>query len=88
MSSICWIERYQPDLVTLDVEMPNLNGLDVLRTMRRRGLSGKAIMVSSTTWSGSKVTLAALQEGAFDFVVKPSDGVSAAENSELLRKEL
>lgn len=82
------IERHQPDLVTLDVEMPNLDGLAVLRSMRQNGLSGRAIMVSSTTWSGSKATLAALQEGAFDFVVKPSEGASASENAILLRKEL
>ena len=82
------IGRHQPDLVTLDVEMPNVDGLAVLRAMRRRGLSGRAIMISSTTWSGSKSTLTALQEGAFDFVVKPSNGVSATENASILRKEL
>lgn len=82
------IELHKPDLITLDVAMPNLDGLGVLREMRKRELPGRAIMISASTWDGSKATLEALQEGAFDFVVKPSEGGSPLQNGYALRDDL
>ncbi|KAA1262374.1 Chemotaxis response regulator protein-glutamate methylesterase [Rubripirellula obstinata] len=69
------IELLKPDLLTLDVEMPIMNGIETLREMNRLRLSARAIMVSSLTEAGAKVTLDALYEGAFDFIAKPSGGL-------------
>lgn len=68
------IKRYNPDVLTLDVEMPRMDGLDFLeRLMRLRPMP--VLMVSSLTQAGSEVTLRALELGALDFVAKPSLGI-------------
>ncbi len=77
------IELIQPDVVTLDVEMPVMNGLEVLAEIQRRGSSAKAIMVSSLTSDGAAATLEALQLVAFDFVTKPV-GSRPADSAQLL----
>lgn len=66
------IIRHRPDVVTLDVEMPELNGLDVLKALRQANVTTKVIMVSSHTERGAKTTTEALQLGAFDFILKPN----------------
>ena len=69
------IKQLNPDVVTLDIEMPNMNGLDFLeRIMRLRPMP--VIMVSSLTHRGAEATLAALEIGAFDCVGKPAPGDS------------
>ena len=67
------IKKLNPDVVTLDIEMPNMNGLDFLeKIMRLRPMP--VIMVSSLTHRGAEATLAALEIGAFDCVGKPGRG--------------
>jgi len=66
------IEAMDPDLLTLDVQMPDMDGIQLLRELNRRRLRAKAIMVSSFTSDGAQVTTEALMEGAFDFILKPS----------------
>lgn len=67
------IKQLNPDVITLDVEMPNMNGLDFLeKIMRLRPTP--VIMFSSLTHEGARVTLQALEGGAFDCVPKPSLG--------------
>ena len=67
------IKRLNPDVVTLDIEMPNMNGLDFLEmSMRLRPMP--VIMVSTMTHRGAEATLAALEIGAFDCVGKPQPG--------------
>jgi two-component system chemotaxis response regulator CheB len=68
------IEELDPDLLTLDVQMPGMDGIEVLREINRRRLRPKAIMVSSLTAEGAQVTTDALLEGAFDFILKPTGG--------------
>lgn len=64
------IKQHNPDVLTLDVEMPHMDGLDFLgRLMRLRPMP--VIMVSSLTRRNSEVTLCALERGAVDFVTKP-----------------
>jgi len=63
------IESLQPDVVTLDVEMPGLNGLDTLRQIMTR-FPRPVIMVSSLTQEGAETTLEALDMGAFDYLPK------------------
>jgi two-component system, chemotaxis family, protein-glutamate methylesterase/glutaminase len=72
------IKALHPDVLTLDVEMPNMNGLEFLeKIMRLRPMP--VVMVSTLTQAGTDVTLAALEIGAVDAVAKPAVGVPAAE---------
>lgn len=65
------IKQLNPDVITLDVEMPNMNGLEFLeKIMRLRPMP--VIMVSTLTSKGADVSLAALELGAFDCVGKPA----------------
>lgn len=67
------IKQLNPDVVTLDVEMPNMNGLEFLeKIMTLRPMP--VIMVSTLTHNGARATLAALEIGAFDCVGKPAPG--------------
>lgn len=64
------IKQHEPDVLTLDVEMPRMDGLDFLeRLMRLRPMP--VVMISSLTQKGSDATLRALELGAVDFVSKP-----------------
>lgn len=66
------IKELNPDVITLDIEMPNMNGLDFLeKIMRLRPTP--VIMVSTLTSRGASATIRALELGAFDCVCKPSD---------------
>ncbi len=65
------IPKLKPDVITLDIEMPKLNGLETLKIiMEQQPLP--VIMVSSHTKKDSKITIEALSAGAVDFVTKPS----------------
>ncbi len=69
------IRELNPDVITLDVEMPRMDGLDFLeRLMRLRPMP--VVMVSTLTERGAEVTLRALELGAIDFVAKPKIGVA------------
>lgn len=69
------IRALSPDVITLDVEMPKMDGLDFLsRLMRLRPMP--VVMVSTLTERGADVTLKALELGAVDFVAKPKIGVA------------
>jgi two-component system chemotaxis response regulator CheB len=81
------VERLAPDVVTLDVEMPGLSGIDVLRELRRRRAACRVIMVSRLTAAGAQVTTDALLEGAFDFILKPS-GAALQQNRQQLLESL
>ncbi len=64
------IKQLNPDVLTLDIDMPRMDGLEFLsRLMRLRPMP--VIMISSLTTRGSKATLAALEHGAVDFLPKP-----------------
>lgn len=68
------IKHHNPDVLTLDVEMPRMDGLDFLeKLMRLRPMP--VLMVSSLTERGSEVTMQALELGAVDFVTKPQMGI-------------
>lgn len=66
------IEDLKPQVITLDLEMPGMGGLEMLKEITRR-YRIPVIVVSSHTTEGASVTLKALSLGAFDFVAKPSD---------------
>ncbi len=70
------IQALRPDVVTLDVEMPRMNGLEVLERV-----AGKVpvafLMCSTLTTAGARITFEALQRGAVDYVPKPDSGLAA-----------
>jgi two-component system chemotaxis response regulator CheB len=66
------IEELRPNVVTLDLEMPGLNGIEVLKQIMRRSRV-PVVVVSSHTTQGASITLKALALGAVDFVAKPVD---------------
>ncbi|HEU4458540.1 MAG TPA: chemotaxis response regulator protein-glutamate methylesterase [Methylibium sp.] len=69
------IRNLDPDVITLDVEMPRMDGLDFLaRLMKLRPMP--VVMVSTLTERGAEITLRALELGALDFVAKPKIGVA------------
>jgi len=69
------IRNLNPDVITLDIEMPHMDGIEFLsRLMRLRPMP--VVMVSTLTERGADVTLKALELGAVDFVAKPKIGVS------------
>ncbi|MDX1926754.1 MAG: chemotaxis-specific protein-glutamate methyltransferase CheB [Pirellulaceae bacterium] len=88
-----FIDNAAPDLVTLDVEMPGISGLDTLREIAKRnrhraGLPPiDAILVSALTKKGSRETVEGLQLGALDFICKPNES-DLEENVASLRKSI
>lgn len=81
------IEELKPNVVTLDLEMPGMNGIDALKEiMRREPLP--VIVFSSHSTEGASVTMKALGLGAFDFVTKPRDASAhmAETSRELIAK--
>jgi len=69
------IEELKPHVVTLDLEMPGMNGIDTLKEIMRRQ-PVPVIVFSSHSTEGASVTLKALGLGAFDFVTKPRDATA------------
>ena len=73
------IKSLEPDVLTLDVEMPRMNGLDFLdKLMRAKPMP--VVMISAATQRGSEVTFRALELGAVDFVTKPRLGEQTPED--------
>ena len=77
----------KPDLITLDIEMPEMNGIEVLEHLAAGGSKAGVIVLSSRTVRGGHLTMRALELGAFDFITKPEGG-SADENLATLRSLL
>lgn len=69
------IEKHRPDAVTMDVEMPVMDGISALKEIMDK-FSIPVIMLSSTTQTGAESTIKALEAGAVDFVAKPSGSIS------------
>lgn len=70
------IKQLNPDVLTLDVEMPKMDGLDFLEKLMRLRPT-PVVMVSTLTERGSEITMRALELGAIDFVTKPKMSVTA-----------
>jgi two-component system chemotaxis response regulator CheB len=69
------VRELNPDVITLDVEMPRMNGLEFLEKLMRLRPT-PVVMISSVTQSGADATLRALELGAVDFVAKPKLGIA------------
>ena len=81
------ISRDRPDVVTLDIEMPVLDGLETLRVLKTWKSPPKTIVVSAHTREGAEKTMEALDAGACEFITKP-DGGDMNRNRERLQKKL
>ncbi len=81
------IQQFKPDIITLDLEMPELDGIGLLKEIKKQNIQVGTIMLSAFTTKGAESTVAALELGAFDFVVKPND-LDIEANKQSLRTHL
>ncbi|MCF7765788.1 MAG: chemotaxis response regulator protein-glutamate methylesterase [Verrucomicrobia bacterium] len=82
------ITQVNPDVITLDVEMPVLDGIETLRALRPKYPKLPVIMFSTLTEKGASATVKALMLGANDYVAKPANVGSVREGTERIRLEL
>jgi two-component system chemotaxis response regulator CheB len=80
------LEKLSPDVIVLDIEMPEMNGLQFLEQRRRRGIDIPVVILSSIAQRGARVTMDALSLGASDFIMKPSG--SESEDLHLIGEQL
>lgn len=80
------IPRCDPDVIVLDLEMPQMNGVEFLRERKRLGITIPVVILSSIARRGAEITMEALALGASDFIMKPSG--SASEDVKYVRKQL
>jgi two-component system chemotaxis response regulator CheB len=81
-------EQLRPDVITLDVEMPDMDGLQFLSNFRPQNRDVRVIMFSTLTDRGAAATIEALSRGADDYVTKISNVGSLGQSLEALRSEL
>ena len=82
------VPQFAPDIVSLDVEMPVMSGLETLAHMRKDHPAIPVVMFSSQTAKGASATLDALSGGAADYVTKPVGSKSPAESAQFIRDML
>jgi two-component system chemotaxis response regulator CheB len=70
------IPRVNPDVIILDLEMPEMNGIEFLKERKKQGIKIPVIILSSIARRGAEITMEALALGASDFIQKPSGSVS------------
>lgn len=82
------IGNLKPDIVTLDIEMPEMDGLETLKTLRAQGSTIPVIMFSKYTSEGATATLEALELGASDAVAKPETHGGKGSSCEVAKRQL
>ncbi|MDP4176936.1 MAG: chemotaxis response regulator protein-glutamate methylesterase [Bacillota bacterium] len=70
------LKMSEPDIITLDVEMPIMDGITALKEMKKQNYNIPTIMLSSVSETGSRLTMECLDAGAIDFIPKPSGSIS------------
>jgi two-component system, chemotaxis family, protein-glutamate methylesterase/glutaminase len=87
-AALAALDTMRPDVVTLDIEMPEMDGLAALRALRKSHPRLPVIMFSSLTQRGAQATILALTAGASDYVGKPADLANLGEAFRCLEVEL
>jgi two-component system chemotaxis response regulator CheB len=82
------IDQLKPDVITMDIEMPQMDGIQAVRELRKRHKNVPVIMFSTLSASGASATLEALSAGATDYVTKPSNVGSVTESIAAVREQL
>jgi two-component system chemotaxis response regulator CheB len=82
------IDTLKPDVVTLDIEMPEMDGLETLRSLRAKGMELPVIIFSKHTSHGADVTMQALELGASDVVAKPEAHGGRGSPCEIVKRQL
>jgi len=82
------VELLRPDLVTMDIEMPTMDGIEAVRQLRASGSKIPIIMFSTLTERGATATLDALAAGATDYVAKPANVGSVGQSMQQVRDAL
>jgi two-component system chemotaxis response regulator CheB len=70
------IPRVNPDVICLDLEMPEMNGIEFLKERKKQGIEIPVVILSSIAAKGAEITMEALSLGASDFIQKPSGSIS------------
>lgn len=81
-------DQLRPDVITMDVEMPTMNGVESVRALRAKGVRVPIIMFSTLTARGATATLDALAAGATDYVTKPANVGSVQESLKQVAEQL
>lgn len=81
-------EALRPDLITMDIEMPVMNGIEAVTALRARGLKMPIVMFSTLTAHGASATLDALAAGATDYVTKPTNHGNMAQATQVIGAQL
>ena len=82
------IDQLKPDVVTMDIEMPQMNGIEAVKELRKRHPRLPVIMFSTLSAAGASATLEALAAGATDYVTKPSNVGSISESIAAVREQM
>ena len=82
------LEQLRPDLITMDIEMPEMNGIEAVRAIRGMRNRVPIIMFSTLTERGASATLDALSAGANEYVTKPANVGSVSQSMESVRQQL
>ena len=86
--AVAKLEQLKPDLITMDIEMPEMNGIEAVRAIRALRNRVPIVMFSTLTDRGASATLDALSAGANDYVTKPANVGSVGQSMESVRQQL